>query len=251
MATSDLQLSTGKSRYRIAAPLGEDTDRQLRAYALVAGAACVGVLGSAAMSSAQVIQPQLPPTSGYQSLAIDLNGDSLVDFTLYDFWSRSFQGSSTGIASRVLEVGGNTGAGVVGLKRHAAALTYGSVIGSSRSFQGASVQRVKMAKVSWFVCGSSCSSRFGTGEWLNVQNKYLGLKFAINGETHYGWARLSTSSTERPARIKARLTGFAYEATPNLPILAGEPGTTPTTGTTSGMTLGQLSLGSAGLPQEK
>src|SRR5947209_4499603 len=108
MVTRDLQVWSGKSGYRIAAPRGEDRDRHLRAYALVAGAACMGVLGSAATSSAQAIQPQLPPNSGYQSLTIDLNGDSIVDFTLYDVWSRSFQGSSTGIASRLLEVGGNT-----------------------------------------------------------------------------------------------------------------------------------------------
>jgi hypothetical protein len=36
---------------------------------------------------------------------------------------------------------------------------------------------------------------FGTsgvgGSWVNVKNRYLGVKFKIKGEYHYGWARLS------------------------------------------------------------
>ncbi len=54
------------------------------------------------------------------------------------------------------------------------------------------------------------------GPWLNVKNRYLGLKFIIKGKDHFGWARLTTTG-----RI-ALLTGYAYETIPNKPIIAGK-----------------------------
>ena len=57
------------------------------------------------------------------------------------------------------------------------------------------------------------------GNWINVTNQYLGLKFEINGKTHYGWARLSVQAVYYT--ITATLTGYAYETIPNKPIIAG------------------------------
>ena len=68
--------------------------------------------------------------------------------------------------------------------------------------------------------------RFG-GPWANdgngVKNRYLGLKFAIKGKTHYGWARLNVSMTgPLQVNITATLTGYAYETIPNKPIITGK-----------------------------
>lgn len=53
--------------------------------------------------------------------------------------------------------------------------------------------------------------------WENVQDKYLGLKFLINGSTHFGWARMDvTSATEWTIK------DYAYKSTPNTPIFAGD-----------------------------
>jgi hypothetical protein len=52
--------------------------------------------------------------------------------------------------------------------------------------------------------------------------RYLGLKFQINGETHYGWARLNVQVNTTKLTIYSRLTGYAYETTPNTPIAAGQ-----------------------------
>jgi len=47
---------------------------------------------------------------------------------------------------------------------------------------------------------------------------YLGLTFQIDGETHYGWVLVSVSN-----RVEgARLLGYAYETTTNMPINAGQ-----------------------------
>jgi len=61
------------------------------------------------------------------------------------------------------------------------------------------------------------------GQWLNTKSRYLGLQFLIDGQVHYGWARLSTKSSQG-SRIVALLTGYAYEMEPNKPIIAGDTG---------------------------
>jgi hypothetical protein len=64
------------------------------------------------------------------------------------------------------------------------------------------------------------------GEWRNVNNRYLGIRFQVNGQFHYGWARLNVRSRLRnfplSCNIFATLTGYAYETVPNRPIIAGK-----------------------------
>jgi hypothetical protein len=60
---------------------------------------------------------------------------------------------------------------------------------------------------------------FSNGAWKQATNRYLGLKFSVNGETHYGWARLTVTAKHG---IIATLTGYAYETIPNKAIMAGE-----------------------------
>jgi len=54
-----------------------------------------------------------------------------------------------------------------------------------------------------------------------VNNRYLGVKFEIKGQTHFGWARLNVQ-VQLPLTITATLTGYAYETIPNKPIMAGK-----------------------------
>ena len=60
------------------------------------------------------------------------------------------------------------------------------------------------------------------GNWLGETNKYLGVKFSIGANTHYGWIRLDVALDATSAVIK----DFAYDATPDAPILAGDMITT-------------------------
>jgi hypothetical protein len=53
------------------------------------------------------------------------------------------------------------------------------------------------------------------------QHRYLGLKFAIDGQIHYGWARLN-ESCEKNGSNRATLTGYAYETIAYKPISAGK-----------------------------
>ncbi len=62
------------------------------------------------------------------------------------------------------------------------------------------------------------------GLWANggkgVKNRYLGLKFEINGKFHYGWARFNVSFPNHT--VSATLTGYAYETIPGKRIVAGK-----------------------------
>jgi hypothetical protein len=64
------------------------------------------------------------------------------------------------------------------------------------------------------------------GQWANggkgVKNRYLGLKFQINGKTQFGWARLTVKWSGPPFNFAATLTGYAYETIAGKSIIAGK-----------------------------
>ena len=67
------------------------------------------------------------------------------------------------------------------------------------------------------------------GYWLNVFDKYIGLKFIKGNSMYYGWARLSSSYSLAPVPnhnliISGQLTlkDYAYNSIPNQSILAGQ-----------------------------
>jgi len=65
--------------------------------------------------------------------------------------------------------------------------------------------------------------RRGTGalDGHGVTHRYLGLRFAIHGKTHFGWTRLDVIMSS-DAHIQATLTGYAYETVANRPIVTGK-----------------------------
>jgi hypothetical protein len=99
--------------------------------------------------------------------------------------------------------------------------------------------------------GYSEGSSLKCGEWANKTGKYLGFKLTIDGETHYGWARVTVRAGSFGNHIGATLTGYAYETVPNVPIAAGAEGGTVSeldAKPTDQATLGALARGAAVLP---
>jgi len=87
-----------------------------------------------------------------------------------------------------------------------------------------------------------------TGFWLpGTKNRYLGLTFHLNGEIHYGWARMSVRGPHHRPEIVAVLTGYAYETIPNKPIIAGKT-RGPDVITLQPATLGHLARGASAIP---
>ena len=56
------------------------------------------------------------------------------------------------------------------------------------------------------------------GNWKDVQDRYLGLRFKIGGNTHYGWAKLDVGLSGASWSIKE----YAYNTIPDDPINAGQ-----------------------------
>ncbi len=79
------------------------------------------------------------------------------------------------------------------------------------------------------------------GSWVNVKNRYLGVKFKIKGKIQYGWARLSVQ-VQFPLTITATLTGYTYETIPNKGIVAGKS-KGPEDSVKQPAALGRLALG--------
>ena len=238
---------TGRSRQ------SHDLDELLSSYALAATAAGVTLLAASPLQ-AEVIYTPTNITIAHGSLPIDLNGDGVNDFVLVDNFYNVPRSKFPLISSRRLVLGGNPSASAIPLRNEAAVLHSGAVIGSSRTFSPVRQPRLPMAAAKFIYHGTTgtCCVDF-YGNWQNVKNHYLGLKFKINGQVHFGWARLTVKSFQDPnnyvARINVTLSGYAYESNPNQSIVAGNEGgssSSEAVPSTVKQTLGTLALGAQG-----
>jgi len=223
------------------AALTEATHRRLNAYAIAAGAAGVGMLALTPTAQARIIYtPTHRTIKTHHILHLDLNHDRIGDYLVSN---KSFCDSGIcGRTLRVLPVASENqvvGAKGIGGPFYAYALNRGVKIGPRQPFSG------KLMAASGTEYGS-------VGQWFNVSDRYLGLKFVIRGKLHYGWARFSVIIGG--GRITAALTGYAYETIPGKSIIAGqtkgpdEIGTIePPAPTQQPATLGALAMGSPGL----
>jgi hypothetical protein len=239
-----------KNRFPIS--LSHRLDHKLLGYAAAASAAGVGMMALVQTSQAEVVYTPTQQTIKVRgTLAIDLNNDGVTDFTFYNAFSScnsqppsKFAGGPPECSEHsreFLSLRPNGLNGVVGGSRWQSALPAGKKVGLGDNF-GA------------FGLMAYCGTLFGpppfsSGPWRNVKNLYLGLAFSIDGQTHYGWARVTV--TVKPGTCKATvgLSGYAYETVPGKAIPTGK-----TLGTDEvseagrpEATLGALALGSAGL----
>lgn len=182
--------------------------QQLNMYALAAGATGVAMLSAAQPAAAEVVYtPVHQVILTHQKVTLDLNHDGIADFVVsnHAFCTTDICGRT--LIARPLAAH-NKVAGMKGFifTLYASAFKPGAKIGASADFSG------KLMAAS--------GTEYGyVGQWQNVANRYLGLKFVAAGEIHFGWARFSVTSGT--GKITAVLTGYAYETIANKPIIAG------------------------------
>jgi hypothetical protein len=236
------------SSSRKSTQLNSSLEKKLLGYAALAGAGSV-VLGLAPLAQAEVVYTATHKMiHRFGEIPVDLNGDGIVDFTFVAGSSRPARKtfSTRTSASIVLSAGaeGNLAWGHGGQTPYVSALPAGAKIGPSVKFADSNRELGRVSAMN----GASPGYFF---PWApkggNVQNHYVGLQFLIDGQVHYGWARLSVQI--RPAEksgVLAVLTGYAYETVANKPIEAGR-----TSGTDAASvqpaTLGNLALGATGI----
>ena len=197
----------------------ESLHQHLHMYALAASAAGVTMLALAQPGEAEIIYTPANVMIGQnQHYNLDLNGDGITDFTIknHSAWFSSIFGSGSLFArspagnqvAAHLAFGGYPQRGV---HHFAYALTSGIPI--SKQARHFSAGRASMTW--WCACDAGS---FFQGSWVSHRSggglgtRYLGLKFKIDGEVHYGWARLDCWL----------LTCYAYETIPNQGLYAGQ-----------------------------
>jgi hypothetical protein len=225
------------------ARMSDSIHRQLNMYALAATAAGVGMLALAEPAEAKIVYtPAHEKLTGFVPIDLNHHGKADMQFanlgggrsgSYYSFLSARYANLST--TPEFVDTG----------KGFAVALHAGERIGPQRRFRSAGV--LWNVKVVHSVTNHSTRTSW-SGQWANggkgSKDRYLGIKFAINGSPHYGWARVSVTINGSVAT--SLLTGYAYETIPNKPIVAGKTkgsdivGVQPDAGQGS---LGRLALG--------
>jgi len=227
-----------------------ETSDRLRLYALAAAAAGVSVvaLGQPAESEVIVTKKTIPiPVSQEVEISLTNNGADQFVFNFFSFAYKSISYRQLSVhpfsskeAGAVLAPGG---------ANHVMDLARGAKIGPSADFSGGYGALIEATSI------NTQGQKVYTGSWgSNPKNRYVGLRFFINGETHYGWVRL-TVNTSKQQNMSATITAYAYETVANRKILAGVSGTAAAGEKAEAEpkdaerpVLGMLALGADGLP---
>ena len=205
-----------KKRSTTTLSLNQFLNRRLVSYATAATAAGVGVLGLAQAAHAQIVFTPAHVVIGPRTTyTLDLTNDGTADFILDNSVTANCSTLFDALLVKPVLANAVEGRDFDGFNL-ANALQQGEKIGPSQHFINPRRAALLM--------GEAIDSPGGgqlDGNWVNVTNRYLGLQFQINGQTHFGWARFSVKIGLSQGTHSV-LTGYAYEAQPNTPISAGQ-----------------------------
>ncbi len=155
--------------------LNERTLERLNAYAVTA---CAGLLTAAGSASAKVVYtPASVPFAPGESYRLDVDHNGVIDFVITDTY---VSGVQLGVLSVIPNnFGGRDGdfydAVAAPPNRMALALRSGAIINSKRTFRG-------LPPSSYPVYMAEASARSERGNFIDVTNRYLGLKFVVNNK---------------------------------------------------------------------
>jgi hypothetical protein len=191
------------------ATLNEKLLKRLKSYALTAGA----LAGAANVADAQEVvytdvDPDQQANTIGDSIYLDLNNDGTDDFL---FFANSFTFAS-GSVQRVFvyPLGNNAvNASLSGTYAYPYVLPSGNAIDGNQEWLNIGYVQT----MAWQTFTSSFSGEYGN--WINITDGYIGLRLDLNGQTHYGWARLDVSPG------LATLKDYAFESLACLGIEAG------------------------------
>lgn len=233
----------------VSIPLTHSINHRMNLYALAAGAAGLGMFAASAADAEIVYTPKYVRLTNGQ-LPIDINNDGSPDFylSIKGSGSNSFNWRSLNVIGAFV---GSSQNGVIGVYKNANALKPGQAIGSRQLFLAAPLQMAE-------AFNDDNSFFYVFGPFANKTDRFLGLRFTLNGQKYYGWTRFSKVTAGfngSQSVVNATLTGYAYETIPGHQIVAGQTkGTVSSEVNASGAsapdsaaTLGALALGARGL----
>jgi len=195
-----------------------DLQRSIAQYATAA----LGVAGVTTLAAAQAPATHIVYTPANISLTeppqtvvqIDFNHDGVPDITLSATgFTQAFSGHGGSAQGWLYE---QPAAGNLAIGGHA--IPQGVPLSQGGAFRS---NKMKMAFTKIFVLATSSYHKTSTtGAFKNVTNKYLGVKFKISGQFHYGWIRLNTDCSR--GFCNGTITGYAFNTQANQSITAGQ-----------------------------
>lgn len=171
----------------------------------------------AGIAKGQVVYTDLNPdvtiTTVPDSVAIDFNNDAVNDYVIKRF---NWGGNTANPAVIMPPAMNNAIMGTMGaVLPYVSALTAGTTIDGAATtwivYDGSDTQVLKFGLASTYSGGTY-------GNFNDGVDHFIGCKFMIGSNTHYGWVRVQCVSGGSSATIK----DYAYQSTPATAITAGQ-----------------------------
>jgi methionine-rich copper-binding protein CopC len=198
---------------------------RLKTYASVAA----GVV-AASTAGAQIVYTDVNPDVTINTIPssfdIDFNGDLTPEFQLKLYYSSSFYLARVVPMSPLNEVMATSYVDVLNpndiISGAQSFVNYGSALEINDWY----LDLFELAFSTYSYSSITYSSTGTWGKWGGANtDKYIGVKFDISGNTHYGWIRVDTDfSTTNPSAWSMTIKDFAYQSIPDSSILAGDMG---------------------------
>jgi hypothetical protein len=246
-------MMNGSLRPRPTAELSKPLQQKLNAYALAGSAAVgIGLLGLAQPAGAKIIYtPAHAKVVFPQPLPVDLNHDGIVDFYLVHVYDYSHSHHALSVCQFVGSGSHSPFCSSTNTNAIRAITSKGKDFGAMLR-SGARIQPGDRFRSRVPMGGLCCWVGTDTqwyGPWVQggkgIKNRYLGLKFKIKGRFHFGWARVTVTTSQKT--FTATLTGYAYETIPGKGIVAGKT-KGPDVNTVNAASLGHLAAGASAIP---
>lgn len=198
----------------------KNLQKRISKYTAVAGAVV-----SAAGAQAQVVYTDVnpdyshdaPQNNGVAAYPLDLNNDQTIDFVIVS------RDTVTPNATVRLTLAAPYGAGNAIAGENPGGYDYALAL---------NINSMVDATLNWIAATNTMAYNVDSANpynenWNGVTDKYLGLKFVVGANTHYGWARLDSYAIGDSVVVK----DYAFNATPNGGIMTGDMGTASLTET--------------------
>ena len=182
-------------------------------------ACTLAVLCGVLNAHAGVVYHDIPDLalSAHPGYSLDLNGDGQPDL-FFNAINNCTTPDPTVLCFRRWEAFAVGESAVVSNPTYTIGLNAGDPIGPAGPYLSPVGAPSVLTEGDWYFDGSAWSSFGLTGPWSDTNaSMFFGLKFKAADGTHYAWLRLVNDS----ASGNLVLTDFAYESSPDTPILAG------------------------------
>ncbi|MBL6964177.1 MAG: T9SS type A sorting domain-containing protein [Bacteroidetes bacterium] len=189
-------------------------ESKLKTYTSVAA----GVVASAGIANAQIVYTDIDPDImiSDSSYLIDLNNDANADFRLihlYYYYSNSILNAIGLEGLNINEALGDT----ILSTSYSYVSFYPAMLNANDDISENKQVWYYSSYALMYYNGVYGSYTFKGGNWKSTTDKFLGLRFKMDGKWHYGWARIDITAKGEAFIIK----DYAYESYPEKHILAG------------------------------